>query len=166
MSYTPVFTPQYQNGWKDKPDTTTPVIADALNDYDEAIQHIENHLYFFNNSEFLKIIPISVTVASISQGQSSTYMIYDGESRDIEITLYDLPSNYSFFNLRNLEIYERIYDSGSYINSYRNCLYNLKSVTISGSAVTLNIHLFNDNNGDYAFSNIDFTILACRTNLL
>lgn len=45
MSYTKAFTPQYEDGWQDRPDTSTPVIADALNGYDEALEHIEDYLY-------------------------------------------------------------------------------------------------------------------------
>lgn len=51
MSYEKVFTPQYQNGWKNKPNTSTPVIAEALNGYDEAIEHIEDYLYLSMDSD-------------------------------------------------------------------------------------------------------------------
>lgn len=44
MGYTPSFTPQYENGWEDLPLETTPITAEALNAYDDAIENIENYL--------------------------------------------------------------------------------------------------------------------------
>lgn len=44
MAYTPNFTPTYENGWEDLPSENTPITADALNNYDEAIEHIEEYL--------------------------------------------------------------------------------------------------------------------------
>ncbi len=42
--YNKVFTPRYPEGWKDRPDKTTPVDALALNGYDSAIQSVEEEL--------------------------------------------------------------------------------------------------------------------------
>lgn len=44
MGYTPNFTPTYENGWEDLPLETTPITADALNNYDDGIEHIEDYL--------------------------------------------------------------------------------------------------------------------------
>lgn len=44
MGYTPSFTPEYENGWEDLPLETTPITADALNNYDEGIENIESYL--------------------------------------------------------------------------------------------------------------------------
>lgn len=44
MGYTPSFTPQYENGWEDLPSETSPITAEALNAYDEAIENIEEYL--------------------------------------------------------------------------------------------------------------------------
>lgn len=42
--YTPTFTKPYPDGWKDKPDETTPVTAEIMDAYDEVIENIENYL--------------------------------------------------------------------------------------------------------------------------
>lgn len=44
MSYTPSFTPEYEDGWEDLPLETTPITAEALNKYDDAIENIETYL--------------------------------------------------------------------------------------------------------------------------
>jgi hypothetical protein len=44
MGYTPSFTPQYENGWEDLPIEETPITAEALNAYDDAIENIEEYL--------------------------------------------------------------------------------------------------------------------------
>lgn len=44
MSYTKTFTPTYQNGWQSSPSTATPITATPLNNYDNAIEHIEDYL--------------------------------------------------------------------------------------------------------------------------
>lgn len=44
MGYEKVFEKPYPTGWKDTPDTTTPILAGIMDDYDDAIEHIENHL--------------------------------------------------------------------------------------------------------------------------
>ena len=44
MSYTPTFTPEYENGWENLPSENTPINADALNGYDGAIEAIETYL--------------------------------------------------------------------------------------------------------------------------
>lgn len=42
--YTPTFIKPYPDGWKDKPDETTPVTAEIMDDYDSAIENIEKYL--------------------------------------------------------------------------------------------------------------------------
>ena len=44
MGYTPSFTPQYENGWEDLPSETSPITAEALNAYDDAIENVEEYL--------------------------------------------------------------------------------------------------------------------------
>lgn len=44
MGYTPSFTPQYENGWENLPSETSPITAEALNAYDDAIENIEEYL--------------------------------------------------------------------------------------------------------------------------
>lgn len=42
--YTPIFTKPYPDGWKDKPDKTTPVTAEIMDGYDSTIENIESYL--------------------------------------------------------------------------------------------------------------------------
>lgn len=42
--YTPTFTKPYSDGWKNKPDETTPVTAEIMDAYDSAIESIESYL--------------------------------------------------------------------------------------------------------------------------
>lgn len=42
--YTPTFNKPYPDGWKDKPDETTPVTAEIMDSYDEVIENIETYL--------------------------------------------------------------------------------------------------------------------------
>jgi len=44
MGYEKIFEKPYPSGWKDLPNRTTPVIAEIMDDYDEAIEHIEDYL--------------------------------------------------------------------------------------------------------------------------
>lgn len=84
MSYTPTFTPEYQDGWENLPSEDTPITADALNGYDGAIKNIET--YLSNNdivsveanpqdasTESLTKIEIDGTVYSIS-GDAATVL--------------------------------------------------------------------------------------------
>ena len=52
MSYTPTFTPEYQDGWENLPSEDTPITADALNGYDGAIENIETYL---SNNEIVSV---------------------------------------------------------------------------------------------------------------
>ena len=84
MSYTPTFTPEYEDGWENLPSEDTPITAEALNGYDEAIEAIET--YLSNNdivsveanpqdasTESLTKIEIDGTVYSVS-GDSATVL--------------------------------------------------------------------------------------------
>ncbi len=42
--YTPMYTKPYPDGWKNKPDETTPVTAEIMDAYDNAIETIEEYL--------------------------------------------------------------------------------------------------------------------------
>ena len=44
MSYTKVFEPLYEDGWEDLPIEETPITAEAFNNYDSALTHIEDYL--------------------------------------------------------------------------------------------------------------------------
>ena len=44
MAYEKIFTPTYPNGWEDIPSHDTPVTAAIMDDYDDAIVHIEDYL--------------------------------------------------------------------------------------------------------------------------
>lgn len=44
MSYTPVFQKPYPDGWENLPSEDTPITAEALDGYDEAIKNIEDYL--------------------------------------------------------------------------------------------------------------------------
>ncbi len=46
--YTPIFTKPYPDGYKNLPEEITPITAEVLNNYDNAIVHIENGLVSFN----------------------------------------------------------------------------------------------------------------------
>lgn len=57
MAYTPNFTPTYENGWEDLPSENTPITAEALNNYDEAIEHIEDYLEQGGGGSEVEITP-------------------------------------------------------------------------------------------------------------
>lgn len=44
MSYTPSFNNPYPYGWQNLPDESTPVTAEALQSYSDAVEHIETYL--------------------------------------------------------------------------------------------------------------------------
>lgn len=44
MSYEPIYVKPYPNGWKNKPDKTTPVTGAILNNYDTMYQRLETYL--------------------------------------------------------------------------------------------------------------------------
>lgn len=98
MGYEKVFEKPYSTGWKDLPDRTTPVTAAIMNDYDEAIEHIENHL---NGSS--AVFPIQatggmtqpvgidengrlVTMPSSSGGETASEITYDNTESGLEST--------------------------------------------------------------------------------
>lgn len=84
MSYTPTFTPEYEDGWENLPSEDTPITAEALNGYDEAIEAIETYL---SNNDIVSVeanpqdastdsltkIEIDGTVYSVS-GDSATVL--------------------------------------------------------------------------------------------
>ena len=84
MSYTPTFTPEYEDGWENLPSEDTPITAEALNGYDGAIEAIETYL---SNNDIVSVeanpqdastdsltkIEIDGTVYSVS-GDSATVL--------------------------------------------------------------------------------------------
>lgn len=82
MSYTKNFTPEYEDGWENLPSEDTPITASALNNYDDAIEYIEDYLEDNDivsveanpagaASESLSTIDIGGTVYSVSGGSST-----------------------------------------------------------------------------------------------
>ena len=76
MAYEKVFTPLYEDGWEDLPSESTPITAQALDNYDEAIENIEDYLE--NN-------PIENANANLADEYDNTqtyavgdYVIYNG----------------------------------------------------------------------------------------
>lgn len=45
FNYTKIFTDPYPSGWKNLPNTSTPIIANALQQFTNTIKHIEDFLY-------------------------------------------------------------------------------------------------------------------------
>ena len=83
MSYTKHFTPTYENGWQGSPSTTTPIIAGALNNYDGAIEYIEDYLEdsdFLNKTQadgyYIPNVSLSLT-QTLSSVNSTTYIFSD-----------------------------------------------------------------------------------------
>lgn len=98
MGYEKVFEKPYPTGWKDTPDTTTPILAGIMDDYDDAIEHIENHL-----EGTPAIFPIQatggmtqpvgidengrlVTMPSSSGGETASEITYDNTESGLEST--------------------------------------------------------------------------------
>lgn len=69
MSYTPEFTPKYEDGWENLPIETTPIVAQALNDYDDALEHIENYLA---NSQSIRDIK-DIDLTGLANGNTIIY---------------------------------------------------------------------------------------------
>ena len=71
MGYTPSFTPQYENGWEDLPSETSPITAEALNAYDDAIENIEEYL------EENEIVDANTNLAEEYDPEEGTYAVDD-----------------------------------------------------------------------------------------
>ena len=71
MGYTPSFTPQYENGWEDLPSETSPITAEALNAYDDAIENIEEYL------EENEIVDANTNLADEYDPEEGTYAVDD-----------------------------------------------------------------------------------------
>lgn len=83
MSYTKHFTPTYENGWQGSPSTATPITAGALNNYDGAIEYIEDYLEdsdFLNKTQadgyYIPNVSLSLT-QTLSSVNSTTYIFSD-----------------------------------------------------------------------------------------
>lgn len=74
MGYTPSFTPEYENGWEDLPLETTPITADALNNYDEGIEKIEEYLASDNSQANL-----ADAYDETATYEAGDYVIYGGD---------------------------------------------------------------------------------------
>lgn len=95
MSYTKYFTPTYENGWQGSPATSTPISAAALNNYDGAIEHIEDYLEdsdFLNKTQadgyYLPNVSLSLT-QTLSAVDSTTYIFSDARiTSDSTVEVY------------------------------------------------------------------------------
>ncbi len=82
MSYTKVFTKPYEDGWKNLPERVTGITAEVLDNYDNAIVHIENGIVSINEDldDFKNYVETGVkTVFSLSK------VAVDGVEKDVRI---------------------------------------------------------------------------------
>lgn len=77
-NYTKKFTKPYANGYKDRPDTSTPVTADIKNAETDALLEIEEYL------EQNNITPVSID-GLLNKGYSIAIVEIDGETYDLNI---------------------------------------------------------------------------------
>ena len=95
MSYTKNFTPTYENGWQGSPATTTPISADALNNYDGAIEYIEDYLEgadFLSKNQadgyYIQDVNLSLT-QTLSATDPTTYIFSDSKiTADSAVDVY------------------------------------------------------------------------------
>ena len=66
MSYTPVFQKPYPDGWENLPSEDTPITAEVLDGYDEAIVSIEDYL---QNNDIVEVEgnPVEVSTDSLTK---------------------------------------------------------------------------------------------------
>lgn len=66
MSYTPIFQKPYPDGWENLPSEDTPITAEALDGYDEAIESIEDYL---QNNDIVEVEgnPVEVSTDSLTK---------------------------------------------------------------------------------------------------
>lgn len=94
MSYTPIFQKPYPDGWENLPSEDTPITAEALDGYDEAIESIEDYLRDNDivsveanpqdaSTESLTKIEIDGTVYSVSGGGGASSL---NDLSDVTIT--------------------------------------------------------------------------------
>lgn len=74
MGYTPSFTPQYENGWENLPNETSPITAEAFNGYDDAIENIEDYLASDNSQANL-----ADAYDETATYEAGDYVIYGGD---------------------------------------------------------------------------------------
>lgn len=157
MAYSKGFTPEYENGWKDKPDTSTPVVAEALNAYDTAIQNIETFL----DGAFFSTSTITKTVSEITSGSVEYFTLNSGEARDIGINFYgDIPEGKGIFSILTVTLL----DSSLIGDVERPCSYCIKSI-IPRYAPNVTIRVVNDTGDSYDFSKVKCDVMFCKTDL-
>lgn len=111
MSYTPSFTPTYENGWQSSPSTATPITAIPLNNYDNAIEHIEDYL---ENGGLLDqadadqryIISKSLSLTKVLSTSENTMFVFSNNmiTDDSTVDVYtSLNINYTSMTIANGE---------------------------------------------------------------
>lgn len=95
MSYTKNFTPTYENGWQNKPSTETPITATAMDNYDSAIEYIENYLETTNpigtsaaDERYIKNQYLSLTQTLSTLGETSYTFTNELITSDSTIDVY------------------------------------------------------------------------------
>lgn len=115
MSYTPGFTPQYEDGWENLPLETTPIIAQALNGYDEAIEYIEDYLENDQSISDLK----DVDLTGLQNGNT---LIYDNGAHKFKPGNAGSGGANRFVDLNDVTITDPtdgepiVYQNGSFVN--------------------------------------------------
>jgi len=107
MSYTKYFTPTYPSGWRGKPNTTTPIVASALNNYDATFQYIENFIHDLDpigkteaDTRYIKNKSLSST-QYLSTTESTTYTFTDNAIDDFcTIDVYTSPININYIDMQ------------------------------------------------------------------
>lgn len=119
MAYQKVFEKPYPTGWKDSPDTSTPVLAEIMDDYDTAITHIENHL-----DGTTAIFPITATggmsqpVGIDENGRLFTYSDSWTKLLDVREESSQTASSYTLAD--DITNYNTIAVSGYFVHSFGN----------------------------------------------
>lgn len=97
MSYTKNFTPTYQNGWQSGSAGETPISAAALNNYDDAIEYVENYLYDHN---FIDDNHLEITQTLSTSGETTYTFTSNLITANSTIDVYaSLNMNYSAMNI-------------------------------------------------------------------
>lgn len=66
MAYTPTFTKPYEDGWENLPSEDTPITAEALNEYDDTFENIEDYLADHEIVE-IEANPVEVATDSLNK---------------------------------------------------------------------------------------------------
>ena len=157
MSYTKVFTPLYENGWKNNPDTTTPVMAEALNGYDDALEHIEDYLAAGGGGGSSD--PIFKTLTWENSVSEEGIDFDAGTSCDIQLLVHQpFPDGYVLFNIVKVTLHDRRSSPSTDVE----CLWSVKNA-VPFLAPTVTLKLFNCTDTDEVFTNVGYTAILCKS---